>query len=75
MQQSKTCPECHGSNLFVTETSSGGGHAPNYLPRLGSFWMAARFDVVLCEDCGLTRFFARREALQKLRTARGWQRL
>ncbi len=36
MLKTSTCPECNGSNLYVSdEVSAGGGYAPNYLPGLG----------------------------------------
>jgi predicted nucleic-acid-binding Zn-ribbon protein len=69
------CPECGRRNLFRTESSSGGGHAPNYLAGLGSFWRSARFEVVLCQDCGLTRFFASDAARRKVGEAGQWSRI
>jgi hypothetical protein len=57
------------------EIASGGGHAPNYLPGLGSFWSAAKFTVLVCKDCGLTRFFASRDALGKLAESSKWRRI
>jgi predicted nucleic-acid-binding Zn-ribbon protein len=75
MTCAKPCPECGQKNLFVTEANSGGGHAPNYLPRLGGFFSAAKFEVVVCADCGLTRFFASPEARAKLAATSNWRRL
>jgi predicted nucleic-acid-binding Zn-ribbon protein len=75
MSLSPNCPECSGTNLYATEVSSGGGHAPNFLPGLGGFLSRSRFDVVVCSDCGLTRLFAQESALSKLRTARAWHRI
>jgi hypothetical protein len=51
--------------------SSGGGYAPNYLPGLGSFFSPPQFTVVVCRDCGLTRFFASPEAVQDRRGSLG----
>jgi predicted nucleic-acid-binding Zn-ribbon protein len=71
------CPNCQSKSLFVTKTpvSAGGGHAPNHLPGLGTFWglRAARFDVVVCGDCGLTRFFAPEHALGRLQDSPEWE--
>jgi predicted nucleic-acid-binding Zn-ribbon protein len=68
------CPNCGGRSLYSSpETGSGGGHAPNYLPGLGSFWRSARFSLVVCRDCGLTRFFASAEARQKLKESSRWK--
>jgi len=70
------CPNCGGGNLFQgPETSAGGGYAPNYLSGLGSFLAAARFVLVVCRDCGLTRFFASAKARAKLASAKKWKRL
>ena len=68
-----SCANCSGHDLFQTnEVSSGGGYAPNYLPGLGSFMSSARFTVVVCRDCGLTRFFASSKAREKLATSKAW---
>ena len=70
------CPNCGGSSQYRgPEAGSGGGHAPNYLPGLGSFWRSARFSLVVCRDCGLTRFFASPEARQKLKESSRWKPL
>ena len=38
------CPNCQGKTLYRSpEISSGGGHAPNYLPGLGRFVFSAKF--------------------------------
>jgi predicted nucleic-acid-binding Zn-ribbon protein len=75
MTRTRECSECGGRNLYETTASSGGGHAPNYLPRLGSFWASARFRIVVCQDCGLTRFFASEEARRRLNSAKKWARV
>lgn len=65
------CPNCDSTELYRSkEVKSGGGHAPNYLPGLGHWYAAANFTVVVCRSCGLTRFFAAQEALDKLSDAR-----
>jgi predicted nucleic-acid-binding Zn-ribbon protein len=70
------CPNCSGTRLFRSkEVSAGGGHAPNYLPGLGGMINAEKFVLVLCRDCGLTRFFARSEALQKLTESSKWHQV
>jgi len=73
MSSNKThCPECAGANLYCTETNSGGGYGPILLPGLGGFIRLARFQVVVCADCGLTRFYAEPNARAKLARARAW---
>ena len=69
------CSNCGGGNLYSSKVSAGGGYAPNYLPRLGTWWAAAKFDVVVCGDCGLARFFADEQATGKLPGAKAWKRV
>jgi predicted nucleic-acid-binding Zn-ribbon protein len=70
------CPNCDGTRLFQSkEVSAGGGNAPNYLPGLGGMLTAEKFVLVLCRDCGLTRFFARPEALKKLDDSGKWHQV
>ncbi len=70
------CPNCGGGDLFRSkEISAGGGHAPNYLDGLGGFFSAEKFQIVVCKDCGLARFFARDTATAKLSESSKWTRL
>ena len=70
------CPNCGSNTLYRgPETSSGGGHAPTYLPGLGSFLRSARFTLVVCRDCGLARFFVAPEARAKLKESGKWKSL
>lgn len=71
-----TCPSCGGRNLYEgPSVSAGGGHAPNYLPGLGTWWRSESFQLVICRDCGLTRFFASKEAREKLAESSKWKRV
>jgi len=73
MDKLAPCPNCGGNTLYRSRpVSSGGGHAPNFLPGLGKFLFSARFVVVVCRDCGLTRFFAQPEARAKLKESGRW---
>ncbi len=72
---SRKCPECTGQSLFTTNTGSGGHEGPRLLPGLGGFLHSATFQVVVCRDCGLTRFYAGDDALAKLPEAKQWQRM
>lgn len=73
MDPAAPCPNCGSRALYRSrEISSGGGHAPNYLPGLGRFLVSARFVLVVCRDCGLTRFFAQPAARAKLRDSKKW---
>lgn len=76
MLKKSSCPECGQSHLYASgEVSAGGGYAPNYLPGLGSFLSVAKFTVVVCQDCGLTRFFAAQTALDKLAETSKWHKV
>lgn len=76
MMESKKCPECGGGGLYRSENvSASGGDGLNFLPGLGDFFSYPKFHIVLCKDCGLTRFFAAREALSKLSDSKKWTRL
>lgn len=75
MKSRSRCPECDSDNLFRSRpVSAGGGYAPNYLDGLGNFLTAAKFTLVVCESCGLTRFFASPEARGKLRESKKWSK-
>ena len=64
------CPNCQSNDQYRSkEVGAGGGHAPNYLPGLGKWYAAAKFTVVVCRSCGLTRFFASEEARANLADA------
>lgn len=77
MKHPAQCPNCQSRNLFKPKMAigKGAGDAPNYLPGLGKWYRAARFEVVVCRDCGLTRFFAEEEARQKLDDSNRWERV
>lgn len=70
------CPNCNSNRLYESKPiSAGGGYAPNYLPGLGKLFVSARFTLVLCSECGLTRFFASEAAINKLRDTWKWKEL
>ncbi len=66
------CPECGGHSLHQTTTRSGGGYGPILLPGLGRFLRLADFRVVVCGDCGLTRFYASEDARSQLPSTKRW---
>lgn len=71
-QQKNKCPECGGSTLYKTVAQSAGGHG-TLLPGLGRILRFAKFDIVVCGRCGLTRFYAEESAREKLPQARQWE--
>lgn len=72
---SPTCPECGRPNLHQARVAAAGIHGPSFLPGLGGFLDFAKFRVVVCADCGLTRFYAEPSAREKLTASRHWSRL
>jgi predicted nucleic-acid-binding Zn-ribbon protein len=76
MDQVIPCPDCGSRTLYRGPAIStrSGGHAPDYLPGLGKSWFqSAHFVLVVCRDCGLTRFYAEPEARKKLGEAKKWK--
>ena len=72
----RQCPNCCGENLYRSEpVPSGGGQGPVLLPDLGGWFHFAKFIIVVCADCGLTRFFAEQDAIRKLPKSDRWRRL
>jgi len=81
MPDRSTCPECGKSSLYKSPRAvpAGGQYGPSLLPGLGGFLRHARFTVVVCAHCGLTRFYADARARSKLSasgvTSAGWIRV
>jgi DNA-directed RNA polymerase subunit RPC12/RpoP len=68
------CPGCGSRTLYESRgVGSGGSHGPNLLPGLGTLFSSAKLTVVVCRDCGLTRFFAQSEARAKLKDSKRWK--
>ena len=70
----KHCPECGGSTYCHTSYKAG-AYGPYFLPGLGGFLRMASFKIVVCGDCGLTRFYTEPDAVAKLPRSRQWSRL
>jgi predicted nucleic-acid-binding Zn-ribbon protein len=71
----KSCLECGGATYFHMSAYAGGGHGPYFLPGLGGFLRMARFKIVVCGDCWLTRFYAEPDAVARLSRSKQWSRL
>jgi predicted nucleic-acid-binding Zn-ribbon protein len=67
MEMVGSCPNCCGNELFTNRVTSGNTRGLYLLEGLGGFFHFAKFDVVVCADCGLTRFFAEPSAREKAR--------
>jgi predicted nucleic-acid-binding Zn-ribbon protein len=67
------CPHCGGTALYTTvaATPANGVMGPHLLPKVER----GQLNVVVCEDCGLTRFFARRVDIQALKASGAWTRV
>lgn len=76
MSSDSTCPHCGRKSIYRTDdVPSAGGHGPKLLPSLGGIFISARFMILVCADCGLTRFFADAKARSKLSEADKWTRV
>lgn len=76
MSSESACPHCGGSEVYRNKgVGSAGMYGPRLLPGLGRFFSSATFEVLVCADCGLTRFFADREARSRMRTSWVWKRV
>jgi hypothetical protein len=69
------CLRCGSPQLFTRRVNAGGSHGPSLLPGLGGFLRYAKFDVVICADCGRCELFADEEAKQKVVSSHNWRRL
>jgi predicted nucleic-acid-binding Zn-ribbon protein len=69
------CVECSSPRLFETTTGANGGYGPTLLPGLGRFLHVPRFRVLICESCGLTRFYAEPAARSRLEDSKHWRRV
>ena len=67
------CPNCGGNDLRSTTIDAVGGFGPDLLPGASRVFHRAEFSVVVCCGCGLTRFFALPEAIDKIATSARWE--
>ncbi|RYY86348.1 MAG: hypothetical protein EOO15_14650 [Chitinophagaceae bacterium] len=75
MKSQKQCPECGGSNMFSgPPIAAAGGYGPDLLPGLGKLFSGAKFNVLLCADCGYFRSYATKETLSRLGSSSKWRR-
>ena len=73
--QQPECPECGSTDLYSRRVGSAGGHGPALLAGLGGFLSFPKFDVIVCSDCGLTRFYADPDARKRARNHARWMRV
>ena len=72
MKPARTCPNCDGTNLYASSHKVGSG---GYLPGLNGLGTPARLRVVVCIDCGLTRFFTDSDVTRRIQESKDWLRL
>jgi predicted nucleic-acid-binding Zn-ribbon protein len=74
-----TCPECGSSQLFRSVPTATWGSreaGATIFPGLGTGWAAqARFTVVACKDCGLSRLYLSHEGREQLGSSDSWRRV
>ena len=76
MQPKKQCPECGSNNLHESKpVAAAGGYGPDLLPGLGRLLSSAQFSVVLCADCGLARYYATKDTIERVGSSSKWRRL
>jgi hypothetical protein len=68
------CLICSSSSLLCAETGSSGGYGPILLPGTGSF-KPAKFNVVVCSNCGFVHWFVRSQDIDKVRKSRKFKPL
>ncbi len=72
------CPEC-GSNevyRFHKQIDANGPYGPELLPKLNPNWHSSpKIVPVVCSECGLTRFFASKEARVQMKSSDKWELL
>ena len=78
IQDMRVCPECGKASLYLCRGVKSGVTVPagtatstwfELLPGLGTTTSYPEFDVIVCESCGLTRFYAAEEACRRLGTS------
>ena len=75
--QMKPCPECKSGNIYqYKDYVEFGGFGGELLPKLATgMFSLAKYRPVICFDCGHIRFFASKEARNKLENSKSWMRV
>ncbi len=62
MKNSKKCPECGSRRIYTKKVSVlNGGYGPDLLPGVGGLFKGRKFQLYICGDCGLTKFYVPEE--------------
>jgi predicted nucleic-acid-binding Zn-ribbon protein len=68
------CTLCSSSSLVSAEVSSNGGNGPVLLPGTGIF-KPAKFNLVVCTNCGYVNWFVRKQDLEKVKNSKKFKPL
>jgi hypothetical protein len=68
------CIICSSNSLLSAEASSASGNGPNLLPGTGVF-IPAKFNVVVCTNCGFVHWFVRSQDIDKVKNSRKFKPL
>ena len=67
------CPNCTSDNLRTTTAEASSHYGPDLLPGTHGMFSQSTLDVVVCCNCGLTRFFASPEEIQRMMKSAVWE--
>jgi hypothetical protein len=68
------CPNCGSDDLRATTADASSHFGPDLLPGAHGIFGQSSFEVVVCCDCGLTRFFASPREVERLLKSALWHR-
>ena len=66
------CPNCTSDDLRTTTAEASSLYGPDLLPHAHGMFSQSTFEVVLCCKCGLTRFFASPQEIQRVSKSAAW---
>ena len=77
----KPCPECNSNNVhrykeYIDPLALAGSSSiflPKLTPNFFSSGSSTKYLPVVCMDCGHVRFFASKEALNKIDSSGNWK--
>ena len=68
------CTLCSSSSLLSAEIGSSGGYGPILLPDTGIF-KPAKFNLVVCTNCGFAHWCVRKQDIEKVKNSRKFKPL
>jgi hypothetical protein len=66
------CPNCTSDDLRTTTADASSHFGPDLLPGAHGIFSQSTFEAVVCCNCGLTRFFASREEVERVLKSALW---